>query len=142
MGASARATVVLSVLGLSLTLAGCGPDAASVWSGEAKSPSGRWVSTATTTQNGGPGTASVDTAVYLRWSASSAPPTLILGLSNETAYPVGVTAVRMTWLTEDRIDLGYCEGTVGFQAIQAGGSVGITVHRLTEADCTRRAGGR
>jgi hypothetical protein len=135
-----RATVVSVVLGLGLVLGGCGPDSASVWSGEAKSPSGRWVSTAITTQNGGPGTASVDTAVYLRWSASSAPPTLILALSNETAYPIGITAVKMTWLTEGQLDLGYCEGAVGFQAIKAGVNVDISVHLLAKADCPLRDG--
>jgi hypothetical protein len=135
-----RAAVVSLVMGWNLGLAGCGPDSASVWSGEAKSPSGGWVSTATTTQNGGPGTASVDTAVYLRWSASSAPPTLILALSNETAYPIGITAVKMTWLTDGQLDLGYCEGAVGFQAIKAGGNVSISVHRLAKADCPPRDG--
>jgi hypothetical protein len=140
--ASMRATVVSVVAGLSLLLAGCGSDSASVWSGEANSPSGRWVSTAVTTQNGGPGTASVDTAVYLRWSASSAPPTLILALSNDTAYPIGITAVKMTWLTEDQLDLEYCEGAVDFQAIKAGGKVGISVHRLAEAHCPPRDGRR
>jgi hypothetical protein len=137
-----RATVVSVVMWLSLILVGCGSDSASVWSGEANSPSGRWVSTAVTTQNGGPGTASVDTAVYLRWTAGSAPPTLILALSNDTAYPIGITAVKMTWLTERQLDLGYCEGAVGFQAIKAGGNVDISVHRLASEDCPTRDGRR
>jgi hypothetical protein len=128
----------MAAFGISVVLAGCSSNSASIWSGEAKSPSGRWVATATTKQTGGPGTASVDTAVYLRWSASSWPPTLVLGLSNETAYPLGITAVRMSWVTEDHLDLGYCEGAVGFQAIKAGGNVDISTHQLDEADCPRR----
>lgn len=125
----------------SLVLVGCGQDSASVWSGEAMSPSGRWVSTATTTQTGGPGTASVGTSVYLRWIASSGPPTLILGLENETAYPIGITAIKMTWLTENQLDLAYWEGKVGFQAVKAGGDVDIIVHRLNKAECPRRSDG-
>ena len=136
-----RSAAVFLGICLSLVLVGCGQDSASVWYGEAKSPSGRWVSTATTTQTGGPGTASVSTAVYLRWIASSRSPTLILGLENETAYPVGITAIQMTWLTENKLDLAYCEGKVGFQAIKAGGDVDVTVHRLNQADCPRRNGG-
>lgn len=133
-----RLTVVFVVMSLSLVLVGCEPDSASVWSGEAKSPSGRWVSMATTTQTGGPGTASVGTTVYLRWATGSPSPTLILGLENETAYPIGITAIKMTWLTENQLDLAYCEGKIGFQAIKAGGNVDITIHQLNEADCPRR----
>lgn len=132
---SARLAALSAVISLCIALAGCGSDSASVWSGAAKSPSGRWVSTATTMQNGGPGTAFVVTDVYLKWSASSASPTLILGLSNESAYPIGITAVKMTWLGENQLDLGYCEGTIGFQAIKAGGDVDISVHKLNKADC-------
>jgi hypothetical protein len=135
-----RLASVSAVMSLCMALAGCGSDSASVWSGAAKSPSGRWVSTATTIQNSGPGTAFVGTDVYLKWSASSAPPTLILGLSNESAYPIGITAIKMTWLAENHLDLGYCEGTIGFQAIKAGGSVDISAHPLSEADCHRLDG--
>jgi hypothetical protein len=137
---STRLAVVSAVMGLCIALAGCGSDSASVWSGAAKSPSGRWVSTATTIQNGGPGTAFVGTDVYLRRSASAAPARLILDLSNESAYPIGITAVKMTWLAENQLDLGYCEGTIGFQAIKAGGNVGISVHQLNEAACHHLGG--
>ena len=137
-GQSARRAALVSLgMCLSLVLLGCADDSASVWSGEARSPSGRWLSKATTTQTGGPGTASVGTAVYLRWTASSGPPTLILGLENETAYPIGITAIKMTWLAENQLDLAYCEGKVGFQAIKAGGNVDITVRRLNQEDCPR-----
>lgn len=137
-GRSARRSALVSVgMCLSLVLIGCADDSASVWSGEARSPSGRWISTANTTQTGGPGTASVGTTVYLRWTASS-DPTLILGLENDTAYPVGITAIKMTWVTENQLDLAYCEGKVGFQAIKAGGNVDITVHQLNQAGCPRR----
>ncbi len=137
-GRSVRCAALVSVvMCLSLVLVGCTDDSASVWSGEARSPSGRWVSTATTTQTGGPGTASVGTAVYLRWTASSRPPTLILGLENETAYPIGITAIKMTWLTENQLELAYCEGKIGFQSVKAGGDVDITVRQLNQADCPR-----
>jgi len=124
------------VIGLSVMLVGCDRDFATIWSQEVKSPDGHWVAVASTTQNGGPGTASVDTAVYLKWLASSGSPTLILGLSNESAYPLGITRVRMSWLTDKHLDLAYCEGTVGFQAIKAGGSLDISVHKLTDAECS------
>ena len=129
-----RADVVSAVIGLSVSLAGCEPNSAAIWSDKAPSPSGRWTAAATTIQTGGPGTASVGTTVHLQWTGTQAPPTLILGLENDTAYPLGITAVRMTWRTEGQLDLGYCEGTVTFQAVTDGG-VAIRVHRLPEADC-------
>lgn len=138
-GRSAKRSALASVgMCLSLVLVGCADDSASVWSGEARSPSGRWISTASTIQTGGPGTASVGTTVYLRWTANS-DPTLILGLENDSAYPIGITAIKMTWLTENQLDFAYCEGKVGFQAIKAGGNVDITVRKLNQADCPHRS---
>jgi len=42
----------------------------------------------------------------------------------------------MSWLTDKHLDLAYCEGSVGFQAIKAGGSLDISVHKLTDAECS------
>jgi hypothetical protein len=108
----------------------CSNDPVPIASAESKSPNGNWAATASTIQNAGFGTGDVETGVYLKWVSSPHPPTLILGFSNESAYPPGITSVHMNWLTNSHLDVTYKIGaTLNFQAIKAGG-VEITAHQL------------
>jgi hypothetical protein len=55
-------------------------------------------------------------------------PVLVLGFTNESAYPSGVTAVTLHWLSNSRLDVTYKAGaTIEFQAIKALG-ITITAH--------------
>jgi hypothetical protein len=122
-----RHIVGLAILG-SLFLSSCG-DYATIWSTQLKSPAGRLVASAETIQNGGPGTAYVDTEVYLKQPGSSQQPVLVLGFSNDSAYPSGHTAVQLRWLSESQLDVKYKSGaTLDFQAVKALGAT-ITAHQ-------------
>ena len=66
------------------------------------------------------GTAGVYTTVYLKQNAQK--PTTILVLSNETAYPLGVTTVDMKWVTPSHLNLVYKgNASIEFQAIKCSG---------------------
>ena len=83
---------------------------------------------ARTEQFGGLGTAGVFTAVYLKQSGQS--PVMILSLSNESAYPLGITAVNMTWITPSHLSITYKgHATINFQAVKCAG-VEITVEKV------------
>jgi hypothetical protein len=118
-------------LGIGICAAsGCSNEPVPIATSESTSPNGTWSATASTIQNAGFGTGDVETGVYLKWVSSPHPPTLILGFSNESAYPPGITTVQMNWLTNSHLDVTYKAGaTLNFQAIKAGG-VEITAHQL------------
>lgn len=105
-----------------------------VWSAESKSPSGQFIAEAHTVTIGGFGTAAPPvTSVYLRFARHSPwPPFLILAFANPTADPIGVTAVKMVWITKSHLDVTYKKPAfLTFQAIKAAG-VQITVHQAGE----------
>ncbi|TAL74803.1 MAG: hypothetical protein EPN56_09905 [Rhodanobacter sp.] len=107
-----------------LALVGCGSDQAIVWATKAASPNGQLVASAETTQVAGPGTAWVGTSVYLE-QARVAHPLLVLSFANESAYPPGVTAVNLHWLSNSKLDVTYKSGAaIEFQAIKA---LGVTI---------------
>jgi len=89
------------------------------------------VATARTEQFGGPGTAYVGTQVYLKAVNGSQPSVEILGLSNESAYPSGVTNVGMNWTSTSHVELTYKgHATVDFQVVKCSG-VDISVRDLS-----------
>lgn len=105
---------------------GC-KDSAIIWSAESQSPDKHYVASARTEQSGGLGTASVFTTVYLKQIGQS--PTEILILSNESAYPSGITAVNMTWTTPSHLSITYKgHATIEFQAVKCAG-VEISVEK-------------
>ena len=98
---------------------GCRDEGATVWSGEVRSPDGLWLAKAATKQWGGPGTAYVATTVELKWVRGSQPPVQVLSFADETAYPIGVTAVEMQWITPKHLHVLYGRhATIGFQAVK------------------------
>ena len=61
-----RKTISLSIMGACVLVAGC-HDVPTIWKeAEARSPDGYWLASAETEQNGGFGTAGIDTSVYLK----------------------------------------------------------------------------
>lgn len=114
---------------LCMMLSGCGGNNAAIWSAESKSPNGNLVAQAYTLQSSGLGTSAVATGVYLKRAASSLPPTQVLGFSNNSAYPLGITGVKMKWITNSHLDVAYNAGaTLNFQIAKADG-VEITAHQ-------------
>ena len=110
---------------------GC-QDSATIWSAEVRSPDGNWLAKAHTEQYGGPGTASVQTSVYLRRINGSQPPVEILELSNDSAYPSGITSVDMNWVTPSRLDLAYKgHAILDFQVVKCAG-IDISLRDLSK----------
>lgn len=112
-----------------VALASCSSDIADIWSAKVPSPDGSRVAHAYTLQSSGMGTASVGTGVYIERPGSSTPSTQVAGFSNESAYPAGVTAVKMTWVGNSQLEVTYARGAeLNFKATQAEG-VEIAVHK-------------
>lgn len=125
-----RGELLLAIIGL-CTLLSCCHGTSTVWSVESKSPNGIFLAEARTATVGGFGTAAAPvTSVYLKFSKASWPPFLILAFANPTARPIGVTAVKLKWVTNSHLDVAYSKpATLTFQAVQAAG-VKITVHQV------------
>jgi hypothetical protein len=121
-----RMLMISSILAICAFVSGC-KNCAVIWSGESQSLDKHYVASARTVQCGGLGTAGVYTTVYLKQRGQS--PVEILGLSYESAYPLGITAVNMIWITPSHLSITY-EGkaTIYFQAIKCAG-VEITVEK-------------
>jgi hypothetical protein len=121
-GRAGRASVVHLLPAVVLVFfmaSGCRDEGATVWSKEVPSPDGLWLAKAATKQWGGPGTAYVATAVELKWVRGSPPPVQVLSFADETAYPIGVTAVEMQWITPKHLNVLYGRhATIGFQAVK------------------------
>lgn len=115
------ATWVFTVASCAL-LSGCRDKGTIIWSKEMRSPDGRWLATAATRQWSGPGNAYVATTVYLKEKDSQEPPVEVLGFSNDSAYPSGVTNVTMDWVTPKHLNVTYgSHATLDFQAIKCSG---------------------
>jgi len=113
-------------------LVGCGSDKATIWAAKSASPDGQLTALARTTQISGPGNNWVGTAVYLE-QTNVARPILILSFSNESAYPNGVTALTLHWLSNSQLDVTYKEGAaIEFQGVKAFG-VAISTHKPVTA---------
>jgi hypothetical protein len=124
-----RRTVLLTVIAASLYMSCC-RDSALIWSAESRSPDGRLLASAQTDQFSGPGTAHVGTTVFLKQIGGSRPPVEILEFSNDSAYPPGVTSVRMNWTTASHLEVMYQSGaTLDFQAVKCFG-IDISVRDL------------
>lgn len=134
---SFRVLIVCMIVALFVQLSGCSLsslDSATVWSAKSKSPDGKIVASAETIEIGGFGTAGPPaTFVHLKYARVPGAGDLILGFGNPTARPVGVTAVKMKWVTNTHLDVTYTKpANLGFQAIKADG-VQITVHQTGQS---------
>jgi len=127
-----RVAISLLIVGVCIAAPGCGSEV--IWSAESRSPDGIWLASGRTTENTGPGTASLDTAVYLRQANGSGPSEMILGLADGSAVPPSVTGVKMEWLTPKHLELTYAGGRyVAYHAAECFG-IDITVRELSHID--------
>jgi hypothetical protein len=101
------------------TLSGCVQrDSMVVWKAEAPSPDGRWVASADTVQNGGFGSASIDTTVYLKRAGASGDPHPVLTFHchdavrhpyvlDNVANGGGAIDLQMQWQSPTRLQVSY-----------------------------------
>lgn len=118
---------------LGITVAGCDDDdSAIVWSSHVVSPDGAWIATAQTRQYSGPGTAGIETTVYLARAGdpASEPNTRIEVLS----YPQERLSLRpendlkVRWVNSSHLEISY-KGPreIDFEAIKCAGiEIGVS----------------
>ncbi len=113
-----------------------------VWKSELKSPDGMWVASADTVQNGGFGSAHIDTSVYLKQAASQQPAIQVLGFSCDGRVPHpyvldnvanrgGTIKLALRWMTPTHLHVTY-EGhaDIQFQAVRIAG-IEMTLENLS-----------
>ena len=115
---------------------GCRPtlDDLTVWKGELRSPDGSWIASARTIQNGGFGSADIETIVYLNQNIASRPQTEVLGFDcrgpvprpyvlDNVANAGGTINLTMKWVTPSHLDVTYNgdAGTLDFQVVKLAG---------------------
>ena len=74
-----RNAVSLIVIGICILGVGCQKGYKTIWKAGVRSPDGLWLANAETVQNGGFGSAAIQTSVYLKRVNVSEPPTQVLG---------------------------------------------------------------
>ena len=130
------------VIGCLLAIACVKKEDLIVWNSELKFPDGMWVASAETVQNGGFGSAHIDTSVYLKQAVSQQPPVEVLGFSGDGPVPHpyvldnvanrgGTINLTMKWTTPTHLHVTY-EGhpDIQFQAVRMAG-IEITLENLS-----------
>lgn len=122
--------ILLVIIGVCALGTGC-QEHQTIWSAEARSPDGYWLASGSTVQHFGPGNAGVYTSVYLKRTNDSEAPREVLGFSFESAYPSGVSNVKMNWVTPSHLDVTYNgHAELYFQVVKYAGVV-ISVRNLS-----------
>jgi hypothetical protein len=82
----------LVVVGLGTLASGCWQDIQTIWSVEVRSPDGVWIAIGRADEHGGPGTASIETGLYLQPAtrSSNAQPVLLF-LNDLSLYKGGIS---------------------------------------------------
>lgn len=133
--------ISLIIIGVCVSSSGC-RDAPTIWTAEARSPDGLWIASARTIQNGGFGSAHIDTIVYLKWTEDSKPPQKVLGFScdgpaprpyvlDNVANAGGTINLTMKWVTPSHLDVTYDKHPdLYFRVVKFAG-IDISVHDLS-----------
>lgn len=130
-GTAGRRVISFLVVACCVLACGCRDEGTTVWSNGVRSPDGQWLATAATKQWSGPGNAYVATSVYLKGVDDSQVPAQVLGFSNDSAYPAGITNVKMEWVTPKHLNVTFGgHATLDFQAIKCDG-IDISVRDLS-----------
>jgi hypothetical protein len=129
------------MLGACVLASGCN-EAPTIWETEVPSPDGRWIASACTIQNGGFGSAHIDTIVFLKQSNVSKPPTEVLGFNChgpaprpyvlDNANAGGTIDLSMKWVTPSHLAVTYNgrAGELDFQVVKIA-AINITVRDLS-----------
>jgi len=130
---SVRMVLPLLIIGVCFLGMGC-RDVAIIWTAEAPSPDGQWLASARTEQHGGPGTAGVETIVYLKKISASKPPEAVLSFFHDPylASQSGATInLTIKWATPTHLEVtynGYAQPSL--QIVKYGG-VDVSVRDLS-----------
>lgn len=132
--------ISIIIIGVCVLVSGC-QDAPTIWMAEVRSPDGLWIASARTIQNGGFGSAHIDTIVYLKQSNVSQPPREVLRFSClgpaprpyvlDNANAGGTIDLTMKWVTPSHLDVTYDRHPdLYFQVVKYGG-INISVQDLS-----------
>jgi hypothetical protein len=132
--------ISLAIFAAIILACGC-KDAPTIWKAEVRSPDGLWIVTVRTVQNGGFGSAAIDTVVYLRQSNGSQPPVEVLALGCPGPAPRpyvlsdanagGTIDLTMKWVTPSHLLITYDKHpNLYFQAVKLDG-ISISVQDLS-----------
>jgi hypothetical protein len=101
---------------------GC-QDVRTVWSAEARSPDGYWLASARTIQHSGPGTAGAESSVYLKRTADSSAPLLVLGFLHHEDTLSSTINLTMKWASPSHLEVTYDgrAASLEFQAVKSNG---------------------
>jgi hypothetical protein len=133
--------ISLIIIGVCVSSFGC-HDAPTIWTAEARSPDGLWIASARTIQNGGFGSAHIDTIVYLKSAKDSNPSREVLGFScdgpaprpyviNNVANAGGTINLTMKWVTPSHLNVMYDKHPdLYFQVVKFAG-IDISVQDLS-----------
>jgi hypothetical protein len=109
-------STLLIIIGIGVLSSSCRRDP-TIWAAEFPSPDGVWLASVRTFQNGGFGSASINTVVYLKRANVSEAPTEVLNFSCvgpaphpyvlDSANAGGTIDLRMKWLTPSHLEVTY-----------------------------------
>lgn len=135
-----RKIISLIVLEVCVTLSGC-KGSKTIWAAEVRSPDGKMIASARTVQNGGFGSAAIQTIVYLKQTNAPRAPVEVLGFwcDGPAARPYvladanagGTIHLTMRWMSPSHLDVTYDgHASLDFQAIKYAG-VDISVREFS-----------
>jgi hypothetical protein len=132
---------LLILLGVCILEVACQKGYETIWKAEVRSPDGLWVASADTVQNGGFGSAAIQTMVYLNRTNASKPPTQVLAFwcegpagrpytRDDVANNGGTINLAMKWITPSHLEVTYQgHANLYFQVVKYGG-IDISVRNL------------
>jgi len=135
--------IPLIVIGVCILSVGCQKAHETIWKAEVRSPNALWLASADAVQNGGFGSAAIQTSVYLKRIAVSGPPVQVLLFScpgpaprpyvlDNKANAGGTIDLVMKWLTPSHLEVTYDgHADLDFQVVKYGG-VAISVRTLSD----------
>jgi hypothetical protein len=122
----ANGTFLIAVI-FALAILGCGGED-TIWSTQLRSPDGRWLASAETTENSGFLTDSLETSVDLKWTSGSQSPKDILVLIHDPYSASKSINLSMKWVTPSHLDVTYTgKASVALQVVKYG-DVDISLH--------------
>jgi len=137
---TAHYPILLGIVAVCVLASGC-KEAPTVWKAEVPSPDGLWIASVRTVQNGGFGSARLDTVVYLEQSRGSQPPVEVLAFDclgpaprpyvMNNANAGGTIDLTMKWVTPSHLLVTYDEHPdIYFQTVKYDG-ISISVQDLS-----------
>jgi hypothetical protein len=130
-----RKAVMFALLGACILASACSHDQ-TTWSAEAKSQDGKWVAKARKVENGGFGTGSTETLVYLEPTTNAKASQLIVAFSHDVSSSAhgGTINLVMKWINSSHLDLVFDgHAKIDFQVAKYG-VVEISVRDTSSVD--------